>query len=476
MTQIKKLTLGLALMAVVAFAWSFTSLRVIDSLSAYLGISVGSTTAGIDELGQIGKATSDLVGYERALVLHSLFGHTQQVKEYSALFDSTSASLEKTVAELPPALTAGSGSDAAQTLKSGLAAWKASHVELMRWLDKQQADEAENLLRAKIQPVADRMQEASRQLSASGSAILQAGVAEASGKAARSRWTAFLFIALFMILGAGVLFEVRRTGRRLQEVSGQVSTAAGEVGAASGQVANVSRQLSQWTGNQATSIEKTSASSQEIASISRQNAENTKAVAKLMSTVHGNIVETNRRLDEMVGSMKEIKASSENIAKIIKIIDEIAFQTNILALNAAVEAARAGEAGMGFAVVADEVRRLAQRSAQAARDTTVLIEQSVSSSKAGSHHLDAVARMIGEITGSAVQAKTLVDEVSASSQQQSEGIRQISTALTEMERITQQTAAGSRESLTASEGLNEQADAIRTVVLELSKVVGANAN
>jgi methyl-accepting chemotaxis protein len=473
MTQIKKLTLGLAVMAAVVFALSFTSLNTIDSLSVYLGTSVGSTTAGIDELGQIGRATSDLVGCERALVLHSLFGNAPQVKEYTKIFDSTSASLEKKIADLPPAVTAGAGREAAESLTGGLAAWKTAHAELMHWLDKQQADEAEKLLRNKIQPVADRMQEASRQLSASGTAVLHAGVIEAGAKAARSRWTAFLLIALFMAAGASVLFEVRRTGKRLREVSGQVSAAAGEVGEAAEKVADVSRQLSEWTSTQAASIEETSASSQEIESISRQNAESTKTVATLMATVDRTVVETNGKLKQMVESMKEINGSSVNIAKIIRIIDEIAFQTNILALNAAVEAARAGEAGMGFAVVADEVRNLAQRSAQAARDTTALIEQSVASSKTGTHHLDEVARMIAEITGSAVAVKTLVDEVSTSCQQQSEGIRQISKSLTEMERTTMQTATGARESLTASEGLNQQAGAIRTVVLELGKVVGS---
>ena len=476
MTQIKKLTLGLAMMAAVVFALSFTSLSVIDSLSSYLGVSVGSTTASIDELGQINRATSDLVGCERALVLHSLFGNGPQVKEYTKIFESTSANLEQKIAGLPATVASGSGHDSVEALKSGLAEWKTAHAALMKWLDKQQADEAEKLLRNKIQPVADRMQEASRQLSASGTAVLQAGVVDAGAKAARSRWTAFLFIAMFMAAGVAVLLEVRRTGRRLREVTGQVSSAAGEVGDAAGQVANISRQLSEWTSNQAASIEETSASSQQIEAISQQNAESTKTVATLMATVDRAVVETNGTLNQMVESMKEINGSSVNIAKIIRIIDEIAFQTNILALNAAVEAARAGEAGMGFAVVADEVRNLAQRSAQAARDTTALIEQSVTSSKAGTHHLDQVARMIGEITGSAAEVKTLVDEVSASCQQQSEGIRQISKSLTEMERTTQQTAAGARESLTASDGLNEQAHAIRTVVLELGKVVGAKTN
>jgi methyl-accepting chemotaxis protein len=473
MTQIRKLTLGLTVMAVVAFIWSFTSLNVIEGLSSYLRSSVGSTTAGIDQLGQIDRAISDMVGCERALVLHSLFGHEPQVKEYEKNFDAIAAALDKQIAALPPELTAGKSHDSAAALIAGLTGWKSAHVRLVGWLDKQQADEAEKLLRDQIQPIADRMQEASRSLSMAGTSLLQSGVTEAAAKSARSRWIAFLFLGVSTIIGLVVLLEVRRTGRRLEQVSAKVSSTVGEVGSAAKKVAEVSRHLSEWSGNQAASIEETSASSQQIESISRQNADNSRAVADLMNQVDRNVADTNRTLDQMIASMKEINSSSENIAKIIRVVDEIAFQTNILALNAAVEAARAGEAGLGFAVVAEEVRRLAQKSAQAAHDTSALIEQSVERSRAGTQNLDEMARTIAGITASASQVKGLVDRVSSASQEQSDGILQISKALAEIERITQQTTSAAQETLSAGEGLTEQAGTIRTVVRELSEVVGA---
>jgi methyl-accepting chemotaxis protein/methyl-accepting chemotaxis protein-1 (serine sensor receptor) len=185
--------------------------------------------------------------------------------------------------------------------------------------------------------------------------------------------------------------------------------------------------------------------------------------------------EANHNLEEMVQSMKEINASSEKISKIIRVIDEIAFQTNILALNAAVEAARAGEAGMGFAVVADEVRNLAHRSAQAAKDTAALIEESITKSTEGNKKMQLVAGSIQQVTGSATQVKVLVDEVDVGSQEQSRGIEQIATAVTQMEAVTQRSAASAEESAAASEQLSAHAQTMYDIVERLRGLVGGSS-
>jgi methyl-accepting chemotaxis protein/methyl-accepting chemotaxis protein-1 (serine sensor receptor) len=173
----------------------------------------------------------------------------------------------------------------------------------------------------------------------------------------------------------------------------------------------------------------------------------------------------------MVQAMGEINDSSGRISRIIKVIDEIAFQTNILALNAAVEAARAGEAGMGFAVVADEVRNLAQRSAQAARDTAALIEESIAKSNGGKTRVEHVAGSIRTITTSADQIHMLVDEVSKGSQEQARGIQEIARAITQMEQVTQRTAANAEESSAAAQELSAQSRTLNGIVEELYALI-----
>jgi methyl-accepting chemotaxis protein len=206
--------------------------------------------------------------------------------------------------------------------------------------------------------------------------------------------------------------------------------------------------------------------------MARKNTENSGRAADLVTQSLQKVALTNQSLEQMVVAMGEINTQSGKISKIIKVIDEIAFQTNILALNAAVEAARAGEAGAGFAVVADEVRNLAQRSAQAAKDTAALIEESIAKSNSGQVKVDRVAQAIRTIAEESVEVKALVGELSLSSQEQTRGIEQIAKAITQMERVTQQTAANAEESAAAAEELNAQSQTLMDFVERLTAMVG----
>jgi methyl-accepting chemotaxis protein len=243
------------------------------------------------------------------------------------------------------------------------------------------------------------------------------------------------------------------------------------VATAATQVAAVSQALAQASSEQAASLEETSASGHDLASMTRKNVEHTQRASESVLETDRQLKVANETLGNMVGSMDEINASSKKISKIIRVIDEIAFQTNILALNAAVEAARAGEAGMGFAVVADEVRNLAQRCAQAAGDTSALIEESIQKVDGGSSKLTQVVAAIEGIAKQAADVKVLMTSVKDGSQEQSHHIEQISAAVSQMQKVTQNTAASAEQGASASEQMTGHARSMKASVSELQVLV-----
>jgi methyl-accepting chemotaxis protein/methyl-accepting chemotaxis protein-1 (serine sensor receptor) len=314
--------------------------------------------------------------------------------------------------------------------------------------------------------------------------VVDSLVADASDRAVAEQKSlthqiTFIVIVLifsFVAVGLVATLTIRKIILELQWTVDDLGQGAIQVSSAANQVAVSSQSLAQGATEQAESIEETSAATSEISSVTQKNSDSSRGASNLAALSESKSAETNRKLDLMLDVMAEIDAQSGKIAKIIKIIDEIAFQTNILALNAAVEAARAGEAGMGFAVVADEVRTLAQRCAQAARDTTSLIEESVAKSNDGKQKVDQMAIAIRELTNESVRVKDLVEQVNVGSQQQAHGIAQLSEALNQMEQVTHQTAASAEEGAAAAEELSAHSEALQQVVSSLSQMVGGNSH
>ena len=344
-----------------------------------------------------------------------------------------------------------------------------------RLLDAGDAEGATKVLAQKIKPHYLAVEEECDRLTDNVTNVRQAERAVVRDEVSNSRWIMLLLMAFGAIVTVAALGIVRGANSTLRVTAIDLMTASRQVSTAAGQVASASQSLAQGTSKQAATLEDTASSTTEIAAVTRRNAENARRVTGLMAETSHLVGDANHNLEDMVQSMQEINASSQKISKIIKVIDEIAFQTNILALNAAVEAARAGEAGMGFAVVADEVRNLAHRSAQAAQDTAGLIEESIAKSHEGNRKLQLVATSIQQITGSAAQVKVLVDEVDMGSQEQSRGIEQIATAVIQMEQVTQRSAANAEESAAASQELAAQAQSLYTIVERVRKLVGGHS-
>jgi methyl-accepting chemotaxis protein len=273
-----------------------------------------------------------------------------------------------------------------------------------------------------------------------------------------------------------VLWYLRRSLiQPLRQLAAQFADGAAQVTAAATGVAGGSAELSRGATAQAAALEETSASMEEMASMTRRNASNSADAAAQVAESDKLVAGANEALAGLVTSMTAIRESSAKVTKIVKTIDEIAFQTNLLALNAAVEAARAGEAGMGFAVVADEVRNLARRSAQAAKDTAALVEESAHTAETGGAKVGAVVQSMAAITTSSSRLKGLVGEVSEASRQQTQGIDQVTEAIVQMEKMTQTTAATAEESAAASEELGGQANHTLVLVSALEALVNGDA-
>jgi methyl-accepting chemotaxis protein len=254
----------------------------------------------------------------------------------------------------------------------------------------------------------------------------------------------------------------------LDKAMQQVTEATEQVSSASGQISSGSQSLAQGANEQASSLEEVSSSLEEMASMTKQNADNANQAKGLSAESDGNAKTGTEAMGRMSNAINRIKESSDQTAKIVKTIDEIAMQTNLLALNAAVEAARAGEAGRGFAVVAEEVRNLAQRSAQAAKNTADMITESVKNADDGVKIAVEVSQSFETIATSAKKVNDLIAEIAAASQEQSSGIEQINTAVAQMDKVTQQNAANSEESASAAEQLSSQAEELKNMISQFA--------
>jgi methyl-accepting chemotaxis protein len=237
-----------------------------------------------------------------------------------------------------------------------------------------------------------------------------------------------------------------------------------------------SNQLSSGSSEQASSVEETSSALEEMSSMIRATADNAQKAKSLASEARSEAETGTSIMDEMMQAMKAIDTSSAEVAKIVKNIDEIAFQTNILALNAAVEAARAGEAGAGFAVVADEVRSLAQRSAAAAKETAEKIEAAIANSRSGSICSTKVGEALKLIAEKVSSTDSLVADIANAASEQAQGIQQVNNAMNQMDKVTQGNAASAEESASAAEELDSQAETMKDLVGELRKLVGGSPN
>ena len=472
MTIGKKLFLSLGGALVLTLAVSIVSLASISSLEDILDRAIHRQARKQFLACTVDTAQADALAAERGLTLRAFTQEATLLENNNRDFGEAAERMTKAVSEFVPLIETEEARRQMADLQKGIDKMLQNHRQLYALAAGGRTVEAAAFLGQAVASDADAVSVLTKGLVQLQNRLVAEAEKAAQASVARSRWVTLVVIGLCFLVGAVVVFIVRQINRSLRQAVTGLSEGSEQMSSAASQVSSSSQSLAQGSSEQAASLEETSASSEEINSMARKNTENSRAAADLVTQSQQKFVETNQALEQTVTAMGEINAQSGKISKIIKVIDEIAFQTNILALNAAVEAARAGEAGMGFAVVADEVRNLAQRCAQAARDTASLIEESIAKSNDGKAKVDQVAAAIRAITEESTKVKTLVDEVNLGSQEQARGIEQIAKAITQMEQVTQKTAANAEESASAAEELSAQSETLKDVVERLTGMVG----
>lgn len=283
-------------------------------------------------------------------------------------------------------------------------------------------------------------------------------------------------LAAAILMVCGLSLTIRSISRPLRRMLEGLSRGAEEVGTASSQVSDTGHQLAQGASQQAAALEEAAAALEEMASMTRRNAESANQANQLMVEATNIVDQAGASMAHLTSSMRQMSQAGAETQKIIKNIDEIAFQTNLLALNAAVEAARAGEAGAGFAVVAEEVRNLAMRSAEAAKNTARLIEETVRSVGEGSRSVAETNQDFARVAASVSRSGEFVAEIAAASSEQAIGIERISKVMADLDEVTQRNAATAEESASASEVMDAQAEGLRGFVGDLVAMVGASGS
>ena len=471
MTIARRITLGFAATSIVVLTFGlFAYFRLVE-IRTHSATITKDALPGIAMIGEINSLS------KKNYILTLRHVATAKAEEKTSLFNLIQTNVAR-INQLTNDYTATISSPQERELLAKLMESRAKYVtsfkEAVKLSDAGKVKEAQELVDNRLNPafvvfdnsVEELMAFNKEQGEAAGKQIT------ASVGSAQSGITIGLISALALALAIG-WFITRTTNAVLRSISESLDDGANQVASASSQVAAASQTLAEGASEQAASLEETSASLEEMASMTQRNADNASHAKETAVQTRQSADLGAQQMNTLLTAMDSIKRASEEVTKILKNIDEIAFQTNILTLNAAVEAARAGEAGAGFAVVADEVRNLAHRCAAAAKETAVKIEDSVKKSQQGAELSGEVAKSFTDIQGKIRELDQLVAEIATASREQSQGIGQVNTAVTQMDKVTQSNAASAEESASASEELNSQAAALKETVISLQQLLGA---
>lgn len=358
-------------------------------------------------------------------------------------------------------------------VKTSVNQWRQANDEYLRLAAGNQFDDAHSIVTDKMFPLISQAGAGAAEIEDRARKDLDETAKAEVAHAEQGAVGTGVVVLLNVAIGIGALLVIRSSARRLSALARELRGSAERVVTVGQNVASHSQALADSAAGQEQALQKTAAESEEVIRSAKQNRAGAAQADQLVEGSAERTKEAQRALDAMLDSIKGIHASSGQIAKIIRIIDEIAFQTNILALNAAVEAARAGESGLGFAVVADEVRTLAQRCADAAKETSGLIDELRHRSDEGFHKVQGAAASVHAIAEVAAETRVLVSNVHAASEAQAQGMERLGVALQDIERATAQTTRSADESASEADDLQSTSQSLERAIADLNVLVGA---
>ncbi len=468
----KLLLLYLLAMALIVVMGS-SSLLVFSTLNEAVQSLSRKDAVKLSLAGELNGLMANILGGQQTLLAAALEHDGEGFSIGKSRQNVRMVSLKDIIQRFEPLLVTVEGKAMVARLDADSEQIASRQQEFLALLEKNQIVEAQKLLKLSLIPVSEDAGDIGAQLLKWENLRFQKTGGEVVGDVSLGRWVIGAVLTLCALLGIWNYRVICELDLELRNTVDEMMQGAVDVAGAAAQIAHASERLAQETTQQAASLQETSASSSEVSSMARMNVEQSSSAATL-STSLGKEMDLNRiALDSAVLAMAAIAESSDKIQKIINVIDRIAFQTNILSLNAAVEAARAGQAGVGFAVVADEVRNLAIRSAEAAHDTSDLVQSCVSASQSGKTRVEEVAVGGQRISKQFAGILSLVDQINQGSIEQGKGSSQISSAIVNMEQSTQQNAAVAEESAAAALQLNGQSENLKLVACRLRAMVVA---
>jgi len=468
---------------------SVVVVALIGSLDRALNTAVNSTSRKLATAAGIEAGFQEVSAYTRATHVNYVIRELEKGRKDATCgachddekieksrrgFEKALTALNTQFAALRPLVHSRAEEDALHSLQEDAGGWSRLYHEYLDQVGSGHFDAAHTIITDKMYPMLADVEKHTTILAGQQRDLLKRADEDAASTVSKGHWAAFLLVGLSLAISAGVLFVIHRTVRALRDLTRELKDGAAQIQHASGQISQASQSVAEGASRNANSLAEASSFGEQVQSAAAANAENTKKAESLTATVGADVDRANETLTGMVTAIEAIDVSSHEISKIIKVIQEIAFQTNLLALNAAVEAARAGESGRGFAVVADEVRKLAQRCAEAATETTRLIEESIERTNAGKARVESVNNAVHSVTQGAANARSVMADVRRGIEAQARDTQQIATAIAGMESATQSAAANAEESASAGEELHAQSKALMDVVAQLTALAGAD--